>query len=844
MSSCTCCSDVCTCCVGDREATPLSLEQRPALPALRYRVGTYSDFLQSMLAGIGRSPDLKSLTTRDPSDFTIGLADAWACTLDVLTFYQERIANEGYLRSAVERRSVLELAAETGYRLDPGVAASTNLAFFLETAPGTPLSTTVPVATKVQSLPGPGEVPQIFETVAQITAWQAWNAVMARQTEPVVFQKGTTECYLAGVTTNLNPGDYLLLVGHKQDQDPSLAAENWDFRKLLTVQKDPLGKFTRVTWEKGLGKLGWVPPYGGIAIFALRTRAQLFGYNAPDWTAMPAAVTGPYLTRYNVQSATEWPGMSLAKVGTDKDHSNPPAVVFLDSLYPQFVAKSWVVVSRPAPTGGKGSVELYQVTEAADDSRTDFGFSAKTTRLTLKGENLASFNAFLRQTVVFGQSELLPQAERPIAAAVHSNPVTLAVNVAGVKAGMPAMVSETRSGEIYPFQQEIAWIKIVDSSSGLTTLTFDPPLRNTYSREGIRFNFNVAPATHGESRQEVLGSGNGSYPNQAFLLKQKPLTYVSSNSPQGSSSTLTVRVDGVAWTEVPSLYAQPPDARVYTTSIADSRDVTVQIGDGVEGARLPTGIENLSASYRSGIGLAGEVKSGQLSLLMNRPLGVKAVTNPEAPTGAADPESIDSARANAPLQVLTFDRIVSVVDYERYARAFPGMAKARADLLWDGENRLVYVTVALAGDAAFDPASDIAKGLKSNLSLYGNPYFSSRLEGYRKRAFRGSARIKVDPARVFGDVRKACLNTLAAEYSFEAATLARSISLAAIFAVLQAVPGVVGAEVDKLEFDSGAAPTTRADRLDAQPAHWDGAVIQPAELLVLVPGGFAITELT
>ena len=56
----------------------------------------------------------------------------------MLTFYQERIANEGYLRTAAERRSVLELARAIGYELNPGVAAGTFLAFSVETAPGAP----------------------------------------------------------------------------------------------------------------------------------------------------------------------------------------------------------------------------------------------------------------------------------------------------------------------------------------------------------------------------------------------------------------------------------------------------------------------------------------------------------------------------------------------------------------------------------------------------------------------------------------------------------------------------------------------------------------------------------
>ena len=58
--------------------------------------------------------------------------------LDVLAFYQERLANESFLRTATERRSILELARLIGYQPSPGVAASTWLAFTLQEAPGLP----------------------------------------------------------------------------------------------------------------------------------------------------------------------------------------------------------------------------------------------------------------------------------------------------------------------------------------------------------------------------------------------------------------------------------------------------------------------------------------------------------------------------------------------------------------------------------------------------------------------------------------------------------------------------------------------------------------------------------
>ena len=53
-------------------------------------------------------------------------------------------------------RSVRELARTLGYELRPGVAAQVDLVFTVETAPGAPEVVTVPAATPVQSVPGPG----------------------------------------------------------------------------------------------------------------------------------------------------------------------------------------------------------------------------------------------------------------------------------------------------------------------------------------------------------------------------------------------------------------------------------------------------------------------------------------------------------------------------------------------------------------------------------------------------------------------------------------------------------------------------------------------------------------
>ena len=130
----------CGCCMGIEKSTPTTIYNRPGLDSLQYRVGDYVTFLETMLARLSSlylkdeqdisTYPLQKLTTRSSDDFSIALLHGWATVADVLTFYQERLANEAYLRTATERRSVLELARLIGYQPRPGVSASVFLATY------------------------------------------------------------------------------------------------------------------------------------------------------------------------------------------------------------------------------------------------------------------------------------------------------------------------------------------------------------------------------------------------------------------------------------------------------------------------------------------------------------------------------------------------------------------------------------------------------------------------------------------------------------------------------------------------------------------------------------------
>ncbi|MCG7756163.1 MAG: hypothetical protein LZF63_05835, partial [Nitrosomonas sp.] len=123
---------------------------------MSYRTGTHATFLETMKARLSSSkyPKLAQLTSRETDDFSLAIVDAWATVGDVLAFYQERIANEGFLRTATERRSVLELGRLVGYQPRPGVASSVYLAYTIDD--NFKEETIIPKGARSQSIPGPG----------------------------------------------------------------------------------------------------------------------------------------------------------------------------------------------------------------------------------------------------------------------------------------------------------------------------------------------------------------------------------------------------------------------------------------------------------------------------------------------------------------------------------------------------------------------------------------------------------------------------------------------------------------------------------------------------------------
>jgi predicted phage baseplate assembly protein len=360
---------------------------------------------------------------------------------------------------------------------------------------------------------------------------------------------------------------------------------------------------------------------------------------------------------------------------------------------------------------------------------------------------------------------------------------------------------------------------------GYLRITFTPGLtRSLDTRTAVLYG-NVALATHGETEsREILGSGDASTAYQSFQIRKSPVTFApSADAPGGVASTLQVKVGGVLWDRVNTLYGRGGEDQVYTAHVDDEGEMTIRFGDGAAGRRLPSGRDNVVASYRQGLGKSGEVRANSLTTLLDRPVGLKSVTNPAKAQGGADPETFREARTNAPNTVRTLERIVSLRDFEDATREFAGVAKARAQWTWDVGDQIVLLTV--AGDDGAEVDGVLHKNLVKYLNSRRDPNRGLVVTSYHKVPVQIEASIVVCSDRVPEEIQAAAQQTLKDYFSFDNLELGQPIHLSDVYRTLQDVTGVAGVFVDRLSVkgstddkDKPPAPAVQG-HLRIEPTH-------------------------
>ncbi|GAA4936583.1 hypothetical protein ACFPM3_06550 [Streptomyces coeruleoprunus] len=604
--------------------------------------------------------------------------------------------------------------------------------------------------------------------------------------------------YLAGTGLRLRAGDHVLVFDRFHEGVP--AGEGL-LREIAEVREDRRARRTALTWVED--DTGYAAGTGGVpAVYALRASARPFGADAPAWAGLPRELTqegGRFPTDWDTGVGSWLPDeksafhldtvVDGAAAGSDTD---PSFAVLLDL------------------SGSRRHYRTFRLTGA--DSVTHLGFTLERRVTRLRLATAVPTKTFLRRaTTVLLRSQRLPLDDaRPLPEALGGDRLLLAGRHPGLTPGQSAVVTSTVPGE----QGESTVAEAVSieavtvlTASALTVVTLRSPLTHIHHRSRTALLGNVVPASHGETvPTEVLGSGDGTA-WQGFRLRRGPLTY-RPDSEGTQRSTLQVSVNGVRWTERSSLAGATPDDTVFAVEYppGDAPAAVVRFGDTT--ARPPAGRDNVTATYRRGLGSSGAVPAGGVTRLVDGVPGLRAVTNPLPAEGAADPEGAAGIRHNAPASLRTLDRAVSVADHADLAMSFPGIARGRASAVPAGGEGLgttgeVHLTVARA-DRRPLPGDEIAR-LRRFLDARRDVNQPLRIVDFTPVAADVALVVDIDDRHgrrtTVARVRAALAQRTGPDGSLgHLATLGfgEALRLSRVYAAVQAVPGVTRAVVTRL----------------------------------------------
>lgn len=497
-----------------------------------------------------------------------------------------------------------------------------------------------------------------------------------------------------------------------------------------------------------------------------------------------------------------------------------PNVILLDAIYDKVTPGSFVIIERTVEKEvGIESPLVARVDAVATVTAQGYGLgSTSVTQLTLDrpwiaADGIDTLNR-IRNVVVYLQSEPLELAGEPYDADIgpltskdleHARIIELDEVIPGLESGQWIVVAGERTdvpgttgivGSELALIDDVQQIGDVPNTSGQgrshTVLLLAQTLTYSYQRSTVSIYANVVKADHGETKVEVIGSGDARVPGQTFELKQKPLTHLSSPTASGAESTLKVRVNGVLWHPAERGAELGPNDRQFETQIDADDKVAVRFS----GARLPTGKDNVRAEFRVGTGTGGNLPAGKITQLLSRPLGVKEVLNPVDSVGGTDRESTDHARRNAPLGVTALDRLVSVSDYADFARAYAGVEKSFATRITDGKVQRVHVTVAGQNGEELPTNSDLFQNLHLAMRKSGDPLLPLTLANRQLQLIVFVARITVHADFEFEAVRAAARKRVLQKFGFEQREFGQDVVLSELVATIQDTQGIVGVMVD------------------------------------------------
>jgi hypothetical protein len=736
---------------------PIRLYNRPGLPHIDYRIGSYRDFREALLRGLDKDPTLGQWTHREPDDPGIALLEGASILGDILTFYQQLYANEAFLRTAQWRESIADIVRLTGYRLAPGIGGRTVFAFEVKGEKPVTIPASLPIRAQVTSLDQDAD----FETTKEITAHPALNRfnlyrprsqrndITAGMNCLEILKVDGNDDYDSKYSIDIQSGDRIILV-----PDTTQTEEKAEILIVSEVRK--ILDRVEIYFEGPL-----TSDHGQqVTAYRIGRTFSHFGYNA-----------APVFLKFDEgQSSYSEVPINFDRVIFKTNGSRPSAKAQWGSLsslknrFQQKYVKGDLLEILPNTTTSKAEASDEDGIQDKEVTFAEFAPEIKKNEIPLSHEvdDLAMGGSLICHgitkeetpfTTIIGIQDLYPAS---IKFGNVQGPMT--VVVFEVKESVPEKTVDIRNMRFHEMtspaielRAPTEWVKdafpngtlnyfgtheqatllkgrqvLMERNDGQTfwaTVTETSANSSQVAGEESKLRMwtvvldkkpdvfkaedfdeehptitvygNLAEADQGKTEKEaVLGNGDNREKFQTFKLPKAPLTYhLHSDQNPPQVPELELYVNDRLWRQVPVFLGHGPKEEIYIVREDDDNISWVQFGDGKTGARLPSGKGNVKAVYRTGTGAYGPLKEETNPQTTGKVDRLDKIVMPGSAAGGDEPETGEKTREVAPGKTLSLGRLVSLKDYESEALAIPGVSKV--SVVWEvtTERSLISLTI-------------------------------------------------------------------------------------------------------------------------------------------------------
>ncbi|MCW3819200.1 hypothetical protein ONA91_32640 [Micromonospora sp. DR5-3] len=654
----------------------------PGLLRLRRRLADRTALRDDLLARLAAIPRTDAPPTGgvlagvldiagDPTLVT--LAELWSRVADGVGAYTELAAGELYLRTAQEWTDLRRVVDLVGHR--PAQRTAAHGFIRAEIAPGT--SPMLPARTQVQAPGTPQHDAQTYEVAVDTQLRTEWHGLTLTAVPVPKAPPGNQIRFL--VDPGFQPPDRVVLVSEGAAAPFPMAWQEWLAWMIALMTGTPFYGSTgqavrgiaRVTkrasdlgatlldFDRSLAPL--LPQAAETSYAAYRLRAELTLAHRLDTLAYVSGdaaktVTAPYPAS---EQAQPWDTNSVLVTDASQVSIGQTLILY-------------------AGSGGCMVTTVDSITPM--DRHVAPGTIKRVARIGLAHPLLNSLRTAGLTVLLTDDRHVAQHYELPdltpagTTARLHPRLAQLPQRLAVQTVGPDGRIGWELTG---------CTTSALDASDdpGGQLISLTDPRTGTISRGAA--SGNIAAIRHGATKREELTlntpaatAGSPSLGGATAIITG-PVT--GDLSADGTvTSSLVIDVAGVRYDEVPSLYGRAPADLVYTTRLAADGRLVVTFGNGVAGA-LPRG--GVTATWRTGGGLGGEITSAEINTLVSSVNGIRKIAGVGALTGAADQEDSHRMQRAAGARIRALDRAVGLADLSDLALNVPGTTHSVA---WRG----------------------------------------------------------------------------------------------------------------------------------------------------------------